>query len=218
MHRHISTSLLVVCALSACSSEDGKVAGGDTSSSDGEGDDVFFPETSGGDTAGQGDATGEPADGTSTPDGDTTSGPCNTFGCACGSNADCLDELCVEGPDGRVCSTLCVTECAGEDFACVPIVLGGSDPFNACVPQHPNLCKPCRADGECRNELDPNATALCLPAPDPKDGSFCSSSCEAGTPCPDGYTCGDIPLPGAARPGSAFRPTAPASAARRGRR
>jgi len=198
MHRHFPTTVLVALALSACSSDDGAKVEGDIAAIGDVNSDVIFPETSFGDGTTQGDAISGPdgVDDSSDPDGDTSGGPCNTFGCACSSNADCLDELCIEGPDGRVCSTPCVTECPGEDFACVPIVLGGSDPFNACVPNHPNLCKPCRVDGECKNELAPTATALCLPAPDPKDGSFCSSSCAAGTPCPDGYTCGDIPLAG----------------------
>ncbi len=202
MHRAHPTSILVVSCLClfACSDDSGQrtVGGDDVAATDGVGgDDVLFPGDTGG---GGGDATGATPDGTAgnetsdtsvTPDGE---GPCNTFGCPCSSNADCLDELCVEGIDGRVCSRPCVTECPDSGFACVPITLGG-DPFNACVPQHPHLCKPCRADSECKNELQPSSTALCLPAPDPKDGSFCASSCANG-PCPDGFTCSDVALDG----------------------
>ncbi len=190
------TLSLVLAAITACSSDDGAKLNGDIAQ--GDANDVFFPDTDGanleatGPDGTSGTETGDPDD--TTGDNDT-SGPCNTFGCACSSNADCLDELCVEGPEGRICTSPCVTECPSDDFACVPIVLGGADPFNACVPLHPNLCKPCRQDAECKNDLQPSATSLCLPAPDPKDGSFCASSC-AQTPCPDGYTCSDIALDG----------------------
>lgn len=202
MRRHLPPITLVVLGLCACSSDEQGSVGADDAAGDASvSEDVFFPDVSNdGTTPSGGDSAAgvDGADGTQAgqPDGDASEGPCNTFGCACSSNADCLDELCVEGPDGRVCSSPCVTECPEEGYACVPIVLGGSDPFNACVPQHPNLCKPCRADSECKNELQPNATALCLPAPNPNDGRFCASSCAGGTPCPDGYTCADIPLEG----------------------
>lgn len=195
-----------ICALlAACSSDAGKqntdLGGGDDATSATE-------ATGSPDTDATGTATGtnptEPTDtavaelpdgeeATDAPDGETS--VCNTFGCPCSSNADCIDELCVPGPDGKICTSNCVTTCPAGDFSCVPIVLGGSDPFNACVPQHPNLCKPCMQDSECKNVLQPNETALCLPGPNGDLGKFCTSSC-ATSPCPDGFTCTDVPLTG----------------------
>ena len=124
MQRYPSLPFVVVFMLAACSSNDrGKGGDGATADATSE-DDVFFP--------GAGDGTGPGEDVVDThasPDGDTQSGQCATFGCACGSNADCLDELCIEGPDGRVCSSPCVTECPDAGFACVPIALGGFGPL-----------------------------------------------------------------------------------------
>ncbi|MBL8787130.1 MAG: VCBS repeat-containing protein [Deltaproteobacteria bacterium] len=200
MRRHASLAvpLATVLSLWSCSSDDGK---GDASST-GDTGDVFFPDTAAPDSSGDtqidthADTNVDPTD-TSIAPSDTNPDAigCRTFGCACASNADCLDELCVDGPDGKVCSSPCVTECPQADYACLPIVVGG-DPFNACVPQHPNLCKPCRADADCKNALQPAATALCLPAPNPDDGRFCASSCANNVPCPDGFTCGDVALEG----------------------
>ncbi len=125
---------------------------------------------------------------------DTDDGVCNEFGCPCSDNSDCLEELCVEGPDGFICSEPCTTDCPDDSFACL-LITTGADPFNACVPLHPNLCKPCDADSDCTNTLQPGLTGLCIPSAEPGTGSFCGSSCE-NSPCPDGYSCGDIALPG----------------------
>jgi hypothetical protein len=127
------------------------------------------------------------------------SAPCGGFGCPCADNADCLDGLCVEGPEGRICTINCVTECPSEAFACLPITLGGSDPFNACVPKFPNLCKPCRDASDCRNSLLPGQAALCVPARDASEGSFCGAACEVGDRCPEGFTCADVASQGGAR-------------------
>ncbi len=124
---------------------------------------------------------------------DTNTGICNGFGCPCTDNSDCLDELCVDGIDGKICTDLCETNCEDPDFSCVPIGTGG-DPISACIPNHPNLCKPCNDDAECANPLNSGALALCRPASDPDEGSFCTSSCDDSVPCPDGFSCEDVLL------------------------
>lgn len=194
---------LVLCAVlsaAACSEEDAGsvVADGATVS-----DAVFVPDVASADAAA--DSATAPdtggADGTTTGDTaaaeDTTPvGPCEgEFGCPCASNADCLDELCVEGADGLVCTQRCISECPDDAFSCLPIAISGADPFNACVPQHPQLCKPCASDADCENALLPSLSGLCLASADPVEGSFCGSPC-AGTTCPAGYGCADVPLAG----------------------
>jgi len=195
---------LAVCAAAAttaCSNEDSGSTADTVVDTGGAADtyappDTFVPLDVTPSDTGQDDDTGaNPGD---TAGGDTdaepdTSGPCDTTGCPCASNADCLDELCLETADGLRCSETCITECSQPGFACLPITLGGSDPFNACVPMHPHLCKPCRDNTDCRNALVPAATSLCVPAAEPGDGSFCASSCES-IACPDGYSCQDVPL------------------------
>jgi hypothetical protein len=120
-------------------------------------------------------------------------GPCGTFGCACTGNADCLDGLCVEGVDGRVCTRLCEAECpAGYD--CLLSTSAG-DPKSICVPRHTRLCRPCRSHDACSNPSDP-FPAWCVPAADPAEGTFCATSC-ASRPCPDGYACDSVAVDGA---------------------
>ncbi|MFO0747288.1 MAG: VCBS repeat-containing protein [Myxococcota bacterium] len=202
--------LVAPVALAACSSDQQSSSGGDDLGLDAI---IFVPDTgtptdgasplddgatatSAGDTASTG--TAADPDGTSASDGTTpdTTGPCSTFGCACTSNADCNDSLCVPGLDGLFCTQTCFASCPGDDFACLAVAVGGADPTNACVPLHPNLCKPCRSSSECTNPLLPTAPALCVPAADPSQGSFCASQCSDSIPCPDGFTCGDVPLDG----------------------
>ena len=100
-------TLVASLSFIACSSEDGaSISGGD--SSDGASlEEVFFPDVevltgdSAGDSGANDDTAADTGAGDSGADGDDgadTSGPCNTAGCACTSNADCLDELCVAGP------------------------------------------------------------------------------------------------------------------------
>ena len=123
---------------------------------------------------------------TSTPD-DVTSG-CNTFGCACQQNADCLDGHCVEGQDGPICTRTCIESCP-DGFQCVQTVTSG-DPVSLCVPQFTRICRPCHQDGDCQAQNDP-FPAYCVPDDDPRNGSFCAASC-ASRACPDGYTCSDV--------------------------
>ncbi|MFT7580922.1 MAG: hypothetical protein ACI9MR_002596, partial [Myxococcota bacterium] len=94
---------------------------------------VVFDTDTPTDTGTQSESTTSDPDSSTTPDadaGDTgndaDTSVCNGFGCPCQSNADCLDELCVEGPDGQVCSALCSTECEDDGYRCLPITIGGS--------------------------------------------------------------------------------------------
>jgi len=213
MRRPITHSLLTfsaiavaALALGACPDDD-QTTGADGATTAATDASVTFdtggPDTGDASSTGGtlGDAGTSPTDtttGTTTTDttGSETSGPCAELGCACTSNADCNSGLCVPGVDGLFCTSACVSTCPSDDFLCMTIALPGADPTNACVPLHPNLCKPCRADAECQNPLRPTATALCLPAADPDEGSFCGSSCADGIACPSGTICSDIALTG----------------------
>jgi len=148
-------------------------------------DTTATPDTATGDTGGTVD----------TAAGDTgeadTQGGCDGFECPCNSNGDCLDELCVEGPDGRICTRTCVAECP-DGYDCVSSSAFGPDPIFLCLPQHARVCRPCMGDTDCQDPSDP-FPAYCLPAPDPAQGSFCGSSC-AGRDCPEGYSCESVTL------------------------
>ncbi|MCC6622838.1 MAG: hypothetical protein IT385_16370 [Deltaproteobacteria bacterium] len=131
--------------------------------------------------------------GTDAPDAAETTEPplcavAGGFGCPCSNAIDCLDGLCVEGPDGSLCTRACDAMCpAGMD--CLLTAIGG-DPRTICVPRHTRLCRPCDAASDCTSALDPDPGA-CIPGDAPSDGSFCATSC-ATSPCPDGYACQDV--------------------------
>ncbi len=135
------------------------------------------------DSGGTGDDTDDDAE---------TSEGCRTFGCQCSSNADCLDEQCIEAADGSVCTRSCVADCPAN-FDCLTSSSFG-DPQTVCVPRHTRLCRPCRTDAECQATNDAYP-AYCLAAADPDQGSFCGSSC-ANRDCPEGYACQDAATAG----------------------
>jgi hypothetical protein len=132
----------------------------------------------------------------SNPPVDTTPAMCpGAFGCPCGENSECDDELCIEGFEGNLCTRTCVASCP-DGFGCLNTTAFGPDPISVCVPQHTRLCRPCRAGTTCQNPFDP-LPAYCLVADDPAEGSFCGSSC-ANTTCPNGFECKDVPVDGGA--------------------
>ncbi|PIE18651.1 MAG: hypothetical protein CSA66_04280, partial [Proteobacteria bacterium] len=178
----------------------------DTATPDVEAPDTAAPDTASPDAAA--DATGQgDAIATDTGGGDSVGPACpGGFGCACAGGDGCDSELCVEGPDGFICSRTCIASCP-DGFECLTISSSGGDPISACIPQHVRLCRPCRDHDDCQVDGDP-LPAFCLPAPDPADGSFCGSSC-AANPCPTGYACQDVPIAG----GTTARQCVPAGGA-----
>lgn len=153
---------------------------------DSDGGDVDAADTTG--TTGTTGTTDTATGPTDTSDPGEVSTGCNTFGCSCQGNGDCLDGLCIESADGRMCTRTCISECP-EDFDCVQSSSFG-DPISLCVPRYTRLCRPCQADADCQSAADP-FPAYCVLADDPANGSFCSASC-ASRPCPEGYACEDV--------------------------
>ncbi len=131
-------------------------------------------------------------DPTDTDDNDTLEPGCDGFGCQCNGNGDCLDELCVEGVDGRICTRTCIADCP-DGFDCVNTAGIGPDPISICVPRHARLCRPCREDDECVSALD-GFPAFCVDNAEPASGRSCATSC-VSRPCPSGYSCDSVELP-----------------------
>ncbi len=121
---------------------------------------------------------------------------CDLFGCTCLSNADCLDGLCIEGPDGFTCTKVCSLECP-VGYDCLTTTAFGPDPLSVCVPRHVPLCRPCMAHTDCA-VAGAREQAYCLPADDPDEGRFCATACGDDLACPAGYDCATVPLPGGA--------------------
>jgi len=121
-------------------------------------------------------------------------GGCRTFDCACETNSDCDDGLCIEGLDGHICTRACTGACP-SNFDCLTVTTFGV-PQDICVPRHSRLCRPCRANAECDDPSDPYP-AYCLgdldAEPPGASGSFCGTSC-ATRACPNGFSCVNAPL------------------------
>ncbi len=102
-------------------------------------------------------------------------------GATCAQPADCDSGLCVEGPDGKICTRTCI-ECCPNGFKCEQ--WNKSDADFICLPKLAALCRPCKTDAECAAV---NEGALCVPAAD--DGAFCGGACTEAKDCPAGYAC-----------------------------
>ncbi|MFO0750973.1 MAG: hypothetical protein U1F43_35665 [Myxococcota bacterium] len=128
------------------------------------------------------DTTVAPTSTQPTPDtADAPDGQCGTFGCPCTSNANCLDGLCIEGPDGFLCTRTCITDCP-DGFDCLTTSAFGTDPVScarrATCASAARACATTTARASSRL-----APATACPAADPSQGN-CGSSCEAACPAP----------------------------------
>lgn len=127
---------------------------------------------------------GMPVDGT-VPDIAIAEGE---FGWPCTSGDDCLSGLCVEGPEGQVCTETCVESCA-DGWVCKPLANAGQDIIVVCVYPDARLCWPCGGDSDCRSATtDPGAH--CIDHGD--EGSFCGVACGTNEYCLDGYSCAEV--------------------------
>jgi len=112
--------------------------------------------------------------------------------CDCDSAGDCLSGLCIDTPEGSMCSRMCGD---GQDcpdgFTCTIVSQTGTDARYGCVSMFPDLCKPCRADADCIPALGAgNRVFKCLVQDD--DGSYCGAECVEDRECPEGYSCQDF--------------------------
>ncbi len=108
-----------------------------------------------------------------------------TFGAPCNNNTDCDSSLCVQTPDGKVCSQTCVESCPGT-WDCVQKQVAGGDVQYICVPHFLYLCDPCNANTDCNDTGTAGNVCVSFGAA----GSFCGTKCDEVNPiCPGGYTC-----------------------------
>lgn len=148
-------------------------------------------------TAGTGGATGATG-GTAASGGNGGSAgsggtpPVTDFGEPCQGDGECDSGVCIEGPDGNICTKPCAEECP-EDWRCGEIP-GSSDPSGYCIPRFNRLCRPCVADSDCRIPNVPGESSRCIQRGE--EGSFCGVTCSDTEPCSDGYTCDVIDIGG----------------------
>ena len=106
-------------------------------------------------------------------------------GCPCTGNGDCKSGWCIEGLEGSVCTSTCIDECP-DGWTCKGLTNTGGDLTYVCVQHHPNLCRPCITDTDCKASVVVGDDR-CIPAGDV--GSFCGGECSDQVGCPDGYSC-----------------------------
>ena len=108
------------------------------------------------------------------------------FGTPCEGNQDCpSDGLCVEGPDGFVCTQLCLDSCP-EGWACKGIS-GGADVVFVCVPQEESACAPCSAAKDCASPTE--CVEDIQTFGDDADGTCALPCASVAGYCPDGFSC-----------------------------
>ena len=125
--------------------------------------------------------------GDSTADGLSCEPGYGEWHCPCESGDDCLSGHCVEGPDGKVCTTSCEEDCDASGWDCQVLSSTCPDCQWICVYALTSLCQPCRADDECWGDSTVSNGATCLAYG--AQGSFCGGLCDVESDCPLGYGC-----------------------------
>jgi len=108
------------------------------------------------------------------------------FGYPCAKKDECDSGLCVDSPNGKVCSKYCTDECP-KGFGCVEqIVPGTTDKQFICASKHRFLCDPCEASATC-NEPGQSGN-VCVK--NKQYGSFCGVKCNPKQDeCAPGFSC-----------------------------
>ena len=106
-------------------------------------------------------------------------------GWPCDSPEDCLEPFCLDGADGKVCSTVCVEECP-FDWLCKEYPPAQPDLLYVCIPPATSVCRPCLVNGDCLvHDLDYGERCVNFGAA----GAFCSLTCGGEEGCADGFEC-----------------------------
>lgn len=111
--------------------------------------------------------------------------PDGELGAPCVTDVQCVSQLCLDGPKGRVCSGSCQTGVVAcpPGFTCVSVIGFGTE---MCIPTMVSLCRPCNTNQDClSNSFDVGDKCISLGS----KGSFCGGNCSGGQACPFGYEC-----------------------------
>jgi len=117
--------------------------------------------------------------------------PQGLLGDDCGGAEDCLAGMCLKGPDGGVCTDVCMDDCPAG-WTCASTDIFGGDMMFVCFPTDFDKCKPCAAHTECGTADD-----YCIQIGD--EGKFCGLDC-ATLECPEGYICKEVAIPDLPKP------------------
>ncbi len=106
-------------------------------------------------------------------------------GSVCKTSDECDSGACVDGPNGKICTSAC-SSCCPTGFKCEPFQTSGGDTLQVCLPKWNALCRPCDTDAECA-KLGKDSLCVQYKA----TGSFCGGGCTENADCPSDYACQD---------------------------
>ncbi len=113
------------------------------------------------------------------------------LGDPCSSNEACQSGFCLVGPEGGVCTDMCIEDCPAG-WTCQFMDVFGPDPVSVCVPLHFDQCKACSKHSECGSTKD-----YCVQQGE--EGKFCAMSCK-DVECPESYLCTEVTVPDLSNP------------------
>jgi hypothetical protein len=102
----------------------------------------------------------------------------------CSENSECQSGWCVEHMGQKVCTESCQEECP-EGWTCSQVGASDPDVVFICVPNYPNLCRPCAAAADCEGTA--GTEDACVAYGD--QGAFCGGKCGENGACPWGFEC-----------------------------
>lgn len=156
----------------------------DVGGGDAESDAAADADEDAGDTAGDDVVSDVAADALDDADVPDVAEDCDTLGCACDVDADCVSGYCLDvvGRDRGVCSEFCAEECSEPGYDCRLLINEEGDAVRLCVPADDPWCEPCDVVSDCGD-----LRATCAPL---DDGTrACLTPCDDDTRCPSGASC-----------------------------
>ena len=102
----------------------------------------------------------------------------------CSQNSECQSGWCVEHMGQKVCTQSCQEECP-EGWTCSQVGASDPDVVFICVPNFPNLCRPCTVAADCEGIA--GTADACVAYGD--QGAFCGGKCGPESQCPWGFEC-----------------------------
>ena len=134
-------------------------------------------------------ADGSPSDALTSPCNFETPGP-GACGSPCAKDNECLAGFCVPTRSDRVCTMNCAAGPCPQGWACKQLS-AAPDTIYGCVPESPNLGRPCQSDLDCVTAVGQTVVGLtdvCVPRG--TEGAFCGADCGGGkVVCPKGFAC-----------------------------
>ncbi len=115
-------------------------------------------------------------------------------GCACEGPQDCDNGLCIDTPEGGICTEICVNKCDNDLQTCAAVPQPGGDIQLMCTLRFGLLCEPCVSKADCPLLGSVDTEAGCFRqtgAGGELLAMSCSVVCKEDQDCLAGYGCRD---------------------------